>query len=604
MASSPKAAVDWSEQGLKVGRNLRNFRRFQLQVAARLETVTESQRSRTFKIPALRLAPGKPSQNVWFGGRGRNGSDPRASVLAGAQENGSDLQVWVHPPNPVILSGDSVVLNCSTNCPTEAKIGLETRLPKIVEDQGKNWRAFRLRNVTRDDSPWCFVNCPTKNQSSTRTHILVYEPPKKVTLNLEPSQEQSWIPVGQNFSVSCQVAGGRPRENLKMVLLRGDQEISSQLVPKNTLDTATVMFYPIASREDNEANFSCRASLDLRAKGLTLYQNSSIPRKLSTFALASEPPVLVAPKLLEAGSKEQVSCEMDKLFPVEKAHIQLTWGGQVLTQVNVIQHADMLRATATIMTSQEVEADEELTCSVNLGGETRKKSENVIVYTFPQPSLVASGPVQEGNRVNLTCEARPRARVQINGAPPDEPNRISLIVGEKDNGRLFICQAFLKLREETLQKNRSLELNVQFPPKLDEECPGHWNWQEGTEQTLRCVARGNPAPTVRCVPESQQNGMPLGLLHRVTRDHNGTYHCTAENSIGKAVKVVTVKVEFQDVNWTPIIIIVLVMVLVGSILATFGYFYYRQQRIRSYELRKAEEERSMKLMNTEGLASA
>ncbi|XP_044514316.1 intercellular adhesion molecule 1 isoform X2 [Gracilinanus agilis] len=519
---------------------------------------------------------------------------------SGAQENGSELQVWVHPPNPLILSGDSVVLNCSTNCPTQASIGLETRLPKSVEDQGTNWKTFRLRNVTRDDSPFCFVNCPTKNQSNTRTHIMVYEPPRKMKLDLEPSQEQSWIPVGQNFSVSCQVTGGRPRENLKMVLRRGDQEISSQLVPKNTLDTAFVKFYPTASREDNEANFSCHASLDLRPKGLKLYQNSSVPRKLYTFALAPEPPVLVAPKLLEAGTKEQVSCEMDKLFPVEKAHIRLTWGGQVLTQVDVTQHADVLRATATIMAAaEEGEADKELTCSVSLGGETRTKSENLTVYIFPQPSLVASGPIQEGNRVNLTCEARSRARVQINGAPPDEPNRISLIVGEKDNGRLFTCQAFLKLREETLQKNRSLELNVQFPPKLDEECPGNWNWQEGTEQTLRCAARGNPAPTVQCVPESQQNGMPLGLPHRVTRDHNGTYHCTAENSLGKAVKVVTVNVEFQDVNWTPIVISILVFLFVASVLISLGYLYYRQQRIRSYELRKAEEERNMKLINSE-----
>ncbi|XP_020850689.1 intercellular adhesion molecule 1-like isoform X2 [Phascolarctos cinereus] len=465
-------------------------------------------------------------------------------LSSGAQENPIKPQVWVHPPNPVILSGSSVVMNCSTDCANPTKIGLETRLKTTPEGNGSNWKAWRLSNVTWDNSPLCYVNCPGKKQGSIRAHIVVYEPPKNLELNLEPSQEQSslpWIPVGQNITLSCHVAGGRPRENLMVVLLRGTQEMSRQPVPKNTLDTVFVKFWVTASREDDEASFSCRAELNLQPRGLMRYQNSSAPLKFYTFALAQEPPVLVIPKLLEAGTKEQVSCEMDELFPVEKANIQLSWGGQRLIQ-NITRHGDMLRATATVMAAKEEKGDRELTCNVRLGNETKNVSEDLTIYTFPEPRLVVSEPVQEGYRVNLTCKADLTATVMIEGATGDEPDRMSLIVQEKDNGRLFTCQATLKLRGETLHKNSSLNLNVLFPPKLDEKCPGNWTWNEGTEQTLQCIARGNPDPIVKCVPENQQTGMPLGIPKTVTRAYSGTYRCTANNSLGEANKVVSVVV--------------------------------------------------------------
>ncbi|XP_027713579.1 intercellular adhesion molecule 1-like isoform X1 [Vombatus ursinus] len=522
-------------------------------------------------------------------------------LSSGAQENLIKPQVWVHPPNPVILSGSSIVMNCSTDCVNPTKIGLETRLMKILEGDGPNWKAWRLRNVTWDNSPLCYVNCPGQNQGSTRANIEVYEPPKNLELNLEPSQEQSslpWIFVGQNITLSCHVAGGRPRENLMVVLLRGTQEISRQPVPDNTFDTVIVKFWVIASRKDDEANFSCHAELNLQSRGLQLYQNSSAPLRFYTFALAQEPPVLVTPKLLEAGTKKQVSCEMDKLFPVEKAHIQLSWGGQRLIQ-DITRHGDMLRATATIMAAKEEKGDRELTCNVRLGNETRNISEDLTIYTFPQPRLVVSEPIQEGYRVNLTCAADPPATVMIEGAPRDEPDRISLIVQEKDNGRLFTCQATLKLQKETLHKNSSLNLNVLFPPKLDEKCPGNWTWNEGTEQTLQCIARGNPDPTMKCVPENQQTGMPFGIPTTVIRAYSGTYRCTANNSLGVANKVVSVVVKFQDVNLRPILIGTLVSMVAVGIVISVGYVYYRQQRIRSYELKKAQEARALQPIKTE-----
>lgn len=92
-----------------------------------------------------------------------------------------------------------------------------------------------------------------------------------------------WQPVGENLTLRCQVAGGAPRRNLTVVLLRGEEELSRQpAVGEPAEVTVTVL----AGREDHLANFSCRTELDLRPGGLGLFQNSSAPRQLQTFGEA------------------------------------------------------------------------------------------------------------------------------------------------------------------------------------------------------------------------------------------------------------------------------------------------------------------------------
>lgn len=83
-------------------------------------------------------------------------------------------------------------------------------------------------------------------------------------------------------------------------------------------------------------------------------------------------------------------------------------------------------------------------------------------------------------------------------------------------------------------------------PRLDDsDCPRSWTWPEGPEQTLRCEARGNPEPSVHCARPDGGAVLALGLLGPVTRALAGTYHCTATNVQGQAVKDVTLTVECE-----------------------------------------------------------
>ncbi|XP_036613422.1 intercellular adhesion molecule 3 isoform X2 [Trichosurus vulpecula] len=202
--------------------------------------------------------------------------------------------------------------------------------------------------------------------------IMLSEPPEHV--DLEPLPR--WILVGQNFILRCQVWGGKPRQNLTMALLRGHQELSRQPVSEQAPEkTAEVTFTATASREDHGANFSCRAELDLGAQGLELYQKSSAPMELHTFVLGT--PRLIVPKLLEVGKVETISCETDKLFPVENAQIHLSLEGRSLSPT-VRWGQDTLRATAPVKGQRE--GQWELTCNVILGDQNREVRGNLTVY--------------------------------------------------------------------------------------------------------------------------------------------------------------------------------------------------------------------------------
>ncbi|XP_020850580.1 intercellular adhesion molecule 3 isoform X2 [Phascolarctos cinereus] len=282
---------------------------------------------------------------------------------------------WIEPLDPVITPGGNLSVNCSTDCDQPQFIGLETQLVKTQVDNGTRWKVFLLRNITQDSLLYCFANCFENTQMTHSTTVTVIQSPEPV--NLEPLPR--WILMGQNFSLRCQVWGGKPRQNLTMALFRGPQELSRQAVSEQGPGKAAeVTFTATASREDHGVNFSCRAELDLRARGLGLYQKSSAPMELHTFALGT--PRLIVPKHLEVGKKETVSCEIDKLFPVENAQIHLSLGGRSLSPT-VVRGQDMLRATAIVIIAEgEKEGQRELTCNVTLADHDREVQENLTVY--------------------------------------------------------------------------------------------------------------------------------------------------------------------------------------------------------------------------------
>ncbi|XP_006179435.1 intercellular adhesion molecule 1 isoform X1 [Camelus ferus] len=500
----------------------------------------------------------------------------------------------VQPPKAIIPQGGSVRVTCSASCDHPSILGLETELTKKEVDHGENWKTFELTNVLSDSTPKCFSTC-SENQSSTSVSIIVYRFPEHVKLAPLPT----WQPVDEHFILTCQVSGGAPRAHLSVMLLRGEEVLERQPVAKG--ESTEVMFTVLAKREDHGVNFSCRTELDLRSEGLGLFQNSSAPRKLQTFVLPMTGLHLDTLRIVEVGTQWLVSCTLDGLFPASEAEVHMALGDQNL-EPKIVNHGDSLLATAWVKSNEE-EGTQHLVCQVTLGDQTRSRLENVTIYSFPAPYLTLSRPqVPEWTTVTVECKAHAGAVVTLEDAPArlGAPRaQLQLNASAEDNGRSFSCSAALEVAGQWLYKNRTLKLSVLYGPRLDErDCPGNWTWQEGSQQTLRCQARGNPLPKLKCSRKGDGASLPIGDLRPVKREVAGTYLCQANSSRGVTKREVVVNVIYHQ-NIPAIIVPVVAVITLGAVGAA-AYIYYRKQKKQIYELQKAQKgwEKSGKKLNT------
>ncbi|ELR51165.1 Intercellular adhesion molecule 1, partial [Bos mutus] len=422
-----------------------------------------------------------------------------------------------------------------------------------------------------------------------------------------------WQPVGEELNLSCLVSGGAPRAHLSVVLLRGEEELGRQPVGKG--EPAEVMFTVQPRREDHGTNFSCRWELDLRSQGLELFQNTSAPRKLQTYGCLSAPclhrlcltspatdrldPHLEVPPIVEVGSRWPVKCTLDGLFPASDAKVYLVLGDQKL-ESNITYDGDSVLAKAWMEENEE--GTHSLKCSVSLGENSRRTQENVTVYSFPLPTLTLSPPeVSEWTTVTVECVTRDGAVVKLNGTsavPPGPRAQLKLNVSASDHRSNFSCSAALEIAGQVVHKHQTRELHVLYGPRLDQrDCPGNWTWQEGSEQTLKCEAQGNPIPKLNCSRKGDGASLPIGDLRPVRREVAGTYLCRATSARGRVTREVVLNV-LHGQNILDIVIPVVAVTLILGALGTAGYVYNYQRKIQKYELqkaRKAQEEAALKL---------
>ncbi|KAI5936057.1 intercellular adhesion molecule 3 isoform X1 [Manis javanica] len=497
-------------------------------------------------------------------------------LLPGAQ--GQQFPLRVEPQDPVVPTGGSLLVNCTTNCPHAELLTLETSLIKKPVGNGMGWTAFQLSGVTGDSQVLCSGYC-NGSQVTGSSSITVYGVPERVELAPLPE----WLPVGENFTLRCRVEGGAPRTNLTVVLLRGEEELSRQpAVGEPAEVTATVR----AGRDDHGASFSCRTELDLRPRGLGLFLNSSAPRQLQTFALTM--PLLDVSPLLEVETSWSVDCILTGLFPASEAQVQVALGDQMLN-ATVESHGDNLTATATATASAEQEGTRQIVCNVTLGGDSRETRKNVTIYSFLGPILNLSEPTApEGTTVTVTCAAGAQVQVTLDGissAGPGQLAQLQLNATEEDDRRSFFCNATLRVDGGIFHRNRSVQLRVLYGPKIDRtKCPQSVTWQEKTTHVLQCQARGNPDPQLQCMKEGSTVKVPVGTPFFVKLKHNGTYSCRANSSLGEYS--LTVVMNVQDRNPIAVSIGMGVLVILGLVMifAALAYVFGMKKRSDSYHV--------------------
>nr|XP_056706455.1 intercellular adhesion molecule 5-like [Euleptes europaea] len=106
-------------------------------------------------------------------------------------------------------------------------------------------------------------------------------------------------------------------------------------------------------------------------------------------------------------------------------------------------------------------------------------------------------------------------------------------------------------------RGKIVTVKVEYGPAMDDSsCPDNWTWRGGTEQALVCSAKGSPEPVVECAKDGA--AFHLGVLQHITKEHAGTYRCTATNVHGSVARDVTIHVEYEPEmdesncpsNWT------------------------------------------------------
>ncbi|EPQ02969.1 Intercellular adhesion molecule 5 [Myotis brandtii] len=512
----------------------------------------------------------------------------------GATEGLFEVSVWPH--RALVKFGESLVVNCSTNCPDPGPSGIETFLKKTQVGRGPQWKEFLLEDVTKNSILQCFFSC-AGIQKDRSLGITVYQPPEQVILELLPA----WVALDEVFTVKCHVPRVAPLENLTLTLLQGNQELHRKTFMSLAVASqrAEVTIIAKAQREDHRCNFSCHAELDLRSHGGGLFHSSSASKLLQIFEFSQRPQIWVSP-LMEVETAETVSCGMARVFPAKELMFQIFLGDQELSPF-LSWEGDTAWANATVRAMET--GDQELSCLVSLGPMEQKTRELVHVYSFPPPILE----IEElyplaGTDINVTCAGHvltsPSPTLRLQGAPdlpaPGEPAWLLLTAREEDDGRNFSCEASLEVQGQRLIKTTTAQLHVLYKPRLEESgCPGNQTWLEGMEQKLACVPKGNPTPSLVCT----WNGVifDFQMPQKATQNHTGTYCCTATNQLGSVSKDIALIVQELNEDISSIVIILIAALGIGvfSIALYFNYLPCkiegRKSPYRQKEKNKEEE---------------
>ncbi|XP_043388422.1 hemicentin-1 isoform X3 [Chelonia mydas] len=202
------------------------------------------------------------------------------------------------------------------------------------------------------------------------------------------------------------------------------------------------------------------------------------------------------------------------------------------------------------LTARKGDNGRQFTCEGNLalGSHSFVKNTSAQLIVLYKPTLDESGcpghqTWLEGTQQQLACEADGNPMPEVScrkGSQVYDTGSVQNVT--RGHAGVYRCSA----TSVHGTAGRNVTIHVEYGPEMDDAgCARTRTWVEETEQTLACLASGNPAPAVVCAKDGAPYG--VGLQRRVAREHAGTYHCTATNTHGSARREVTVRVEYRPV---------------------------------------------------------
>uniref|UniRef100_A0A4W5Q115 Ig-like domain-containing protein n=1 Tax=Hucho hucho TaxID=62062 RepID=A0A4W5Q115_9TELE len=188
-------------------------------------------------------------------------------VFTGGPTHASSPLV-LNPPRVVVRYGDSVSANCSTSSTDHEGMGWEANFGGTGFEQDVNIVTWTVDNLTDwTIEPKCYTNLIDGEQPSKVLPVILYKTPDSMSISV--LSHSGPIVEGTKYQLQCDIQNIAPLRNLVVKWYKGNEpldNVSYSNASKTPEDVSpTLMIIP--SRDDDGAQYRCRAELDLGPEG-------------------------------------------------------------------------------------------------------------------------------------------------------------------------------------------------------------------------------------------------------------------------------------------------------------------------------------------------
>ncbi|KAK6311712.1 hypothetical protein J4Q44_G00173760 [Coregonus suidteri] len=174
----------------------------------------------------------------------------------------------LNPPRVVVRYGDLVSVNCSTSSTDHEGMGWEATYGGTGFEQNVNivtWTVDNLIDWTIE--PKCYITFNDGNQPIEVLPVILYKTPDSVSISV--LSHSGPMVEGTEYQLQCDIQNIAPQQNLVVKWYKGNEPVDNVTysnISKTPVDvSATLMISP--SRDDDGAQYRCRAELDLGPEG-------------------------------------------------------------------------------------------------------------------------------------------------------------------------------------------------------------------------------------------------------------------------------------------------------------------------------------------------
>ncbi|KAK6311713.1 hypothetical protein J4Q44_G00173770 [Coregonus suidteri] len=174
----------------------------------------------------------------------------------------------LNPPRVVVRYGDSVSVNCSTSSTDHEGMGWEATYGGTGLEQDVNIVTWTVDNLTDwTIEPKCYITLNDSNQPIEVLPVILYKTPDSVSISV--LSHSGPMVEGTEYQLQCDIQNIAPQQNLVVKWYKGNEPVDnvtySNIIMTPVDVSAPLMISP--SRDDDGAQYRCRAELDLGPEG-------------------------------------------------------------------------------------------------------------------------------------------------------------------------------------------------------------------------------------------------------------------------------------------------------------------------------------------------